>query len=74
MIDEIYNGFNDDDWKFLISVSRCKPNWDIYDFHEYPSIQWKLLNLEKFKVSRGDEFEIHIRSLESLFNDGVRRP
>lgn len=36
------------DKSFLVSFEQGQPDWDSFDFgyfQEYPSIQWKLLNL-----------------------------
>lgn len=41
----------DADRRFLIGFERNEPNWDGYEFayfKDYPSVQWKLLNLKKF--------------------------
>ena len=39
----------DKDKEFIISLKRLEPDWSIYDFKKYPSIQWKLENLKRFK-------------------------
>ena len=39
-----------DDRKFLISFESGHPEWDGYEFEyfkNYPSVKWKLLNLQK---------------------------
>ncbi|MEN8230724.1 MAG: nucleotidyl transferase AbiEii/AbiGii toxin family protein [Bacteroidota bacterium] len=39
------------DKDFIISIKRLEPDWSIYDFQKYPSIQWKLENLKKYKAN-----------------------
>ena len=35
------------DKAFLLSLNRLTPDWSIYDYQNFPSVKWKLLNLEK---------------------------
>lgn len=37
------------DKDFLLSVKNLTPDWGIYDFQHFPSIIWKLQNLQKLK-------------------------
>ena len=37
------------DKQFLLSVVRLDPDWSVYNYQDYPSIQWKLFNLDEFK-------------------------
>ncbi|GGD51592.1 nucleotidyl transferase AbiEii/AbiGii toxin family protein [Lacimicrobium alkaliphilum] len=61
----LVNGsLNDTDREFLLSVNRLVPNWSIYDFSHYPSVKWKLINLEKFKKSRPDDYHAHVEALQ----------
>lgn len=38
-----------DDKKFLLSIKNCEPDWSIYNFENFPAVQWKLQNLKKLK-------------------------
>lgn len=37
------------DKAFLLSFKKAEPDWGIYDFERFPSIQWKLRNLNTLK-------------------------
>ena len=57
---------NESDKNFLISFYRLEPDWSIYQYQEFPSIKWKLLNLEKFRRDDPDSYEKHLNQLEML--------
>ncbi len=48
LISDVKTLITDEDKKFLISFESGQPEWDKYEFEyfkDYPSVQWKLLNL-----------------------------
>ena len=50
LINDVRSLMTDADKKFLISFESGQPEWDGYEFEyfkDYPSVQWKLLNLKK---------------------------
>ena len=50
LINDVKSLMTEADKKFLISFESGQPEWDGYEFEyfkEYPSVQWKLLNLKK---------------------------
>ena len=50
LINDVKSLMSEADKKFLISFESGQPEWDGYEFEyfkEYPSVQWKLLNLQK---------------------------
>jgi len=50
LINDVRSLMTDADKKFLISFESGQPEWDGYEFEyfkDYPSVQWKLLNLRK---------------------------
>ena len=49
LIETATASLNEEDKSFLLSVNRLTPDWSIYDYQSFPSVKWKLLNLEKFK-------------------------
>lgn len=55
------------DRKLLVSFTECTPNWDGYEgLQRYPSISWKLQNLEKFKRNSPDRHAMQVKALEEL--------
>lgn len=58
---------SEQDRKLLLSFTECAPNWDGYEaFQDYPSIQWKLQNLEKFKRASPERHAVQVTALEEL--------
>jgi predicted nucleotidyltransferase component of viral defense system len=49
LLDAIKGVLTLQDRQFLLSVKDLKPDWTIYDFEKFPSVRWKLRNLEKLK-------------------------
>ena len=50
LINDVKSLMTEADKKFLISFESGQPEWDGYEFEyfkDYPSVQWKLLNLQK---------------------------
>jgi hypothetical protein len=63
LIQIVNESLEDADKEFLLSVNRLEPNWSIYDFSQFPSVKWKLINLEKFKKTRPLDFQSHLDAL-----------
>lgn len=60
----------DIDKEFLLSFESGTPNWSKCtsgDLSKYPSVQWKLLNIEKLKQSNAKKFEQGISKLKEFF-------
>ena len=59
------------DKKFLISFESFQPEWEGYEFEyfkEYPSVQWKLLNLKKLAKQNPQKLQEEAEKLRKLFN------
>lgn len=59
-------GLDEDDKAFLLSLNRLEPDWSIYDFQDFPSVKWKLINLDKFKKNSPDIYQQHLSELEDI--------
>lgn len=64
LISTIHESFTDRDKEFLLSIQSLQPDWSIYDLVRFPSIQWKLQNLEALKGSNKAKFDSIFKSLE----------
>lgn len=64
LIDKIKTNLGDDDKSFLLSLNRLEPDWSVYHLENFPSVKWKLLNLEKFKNERPQIYQQHLEALE----------
>ena len=66
LIRTVKTNLNDNDKTFLLSLNRLTPDWSIYDYQNFPSVQWKLLNLEKFKRDNPKAYEQQLTELNSI--------
>jgi predicted nucleotidyltransferase component of viral defense system len=51
MIKTVQASITAEDKLFILGFKDVIPDWSIYNFEAYPSIKWKLQNLEKIKAS-----------------------
>lgn len=66
LIETVKASLSGDDKAFLLSLNRLEPNWSIYDYQDFPSVKWKLLNLEKFKKDNPEAYQQQLIELESV--------
>jgi predicted nucleotidyltransferase component of viral defense system len=66
LIETIQSDLNEDDKVFLLSLNHLEPDWSIYDYQNFPSVKWKLLNLEKFKKENPENYQQQLNKLESV--------
>jgi predicted nucleotidyltransferase component of viral defense system len=50
MIKTVQESLTEEDKLFILAFKDVVPDWSNYNFGVYPSIKWKLMNLEKIKV------------------------
>jgi hypothetical protein len=71
LIEYVNNHLTYSDKRFLISFEDGVPEWDITDysnFKNYPSVQWKLLNINKLKDNNPLKHKQGIKRLREYFN------
>jgi hypothetical protein len=71
LIEYVNNNLTDSDKRFLISFEEGTPEWEITDystFKDYPSVQWKLLNIRKLKEINPKKHKQEIERLKGYFN------
>jgi predicted nucleotidyltransferase component of viral defense system len=49
LVETVNAAFTEEDKVFLLTFKDLQPDWSIYDFQRFPSINWKLQNLQKLK-------------------------
>jgi hypothetical protein len=67
----VNNNLTDNDKRFLISFEEGVPEWKVSDyskFKDYPSVQWKLLNINKLKEINPQKHKQGIEGLKRHFN------
>jgi len=71
LIEKVNGILNDGDKEFLISFEKGMPKWDkccAGNISAFPSVQWKLLNIEKLKTTNIEKHKTGIEKLVSFFN------
>ncbi|MCF0075738.1 nucleotidyl transferase AbiEii/AbiGii toxin family protein [Dyadobacter sp. CY261] len=62
LVATVHESLTQSDKDFLLSFKNAEPDWSIYDFEKFPSIQWKLRNLTILKMNNPgkhrEQFEI----------------
>ncbi|MES9850686.1 MAG: nucleotidyl transferase AbiEii/AbiGii toxin family protein [Candidatus Thiodiazotropha sp. L084R] len=66
LIETVKMSLNENDKAFLLSLNRLEPDWSIYDFQEFPSVKWKLLNLGKFRQDKPEIYQQQIDALQDV--------
>lgn len=66
LIAHIANSWTELDKQFLIGFSKLEPDWGIYDFERFPSIQWKIRNLTKLKETNPNKHNEQVAHLEKV--------
>jgi predicted nucleotidyltransferase component of viral defense system len=65
LIATIHENLNEKDKAFLLSVKDAKPDWSIYDFQRFPSINWKLHNLQNLKDKNPEKHREQYEALKA---------
>lgn len=55
---------NESDRRFLVDFNRLEPDWSVYPYEYFPSVKWKILNLQRFKRNDLDSYQRHLSQLE----------
>lgn len=63
LIKILNKSFTREDKEFMLGFYQLKPNWEIHDLSSFPSIQWKLKNLQIHKEKSLEEYLSQIEEL-----------
>lgn len=63
LVATVNNNLTAADREFLLSFKKTEPDWSIYDFERFPSVQWKLRNLNTLKQTNPKK---HRKLLDAL--------
>lgn len=75
LIADVNRLMTDTDRDFLISFEQAEPEWNGYEFahfRDFPSVQWKLLNLQKLKKQNPKKLKEEAEKLKILFEQGCK--
>lgn len=71
LIKSVHGLLNENDKRFLISFEMAEPDWEHFEyknFEKYPSVQWKLLNLNKLKMSNPQKLKNQANKLKEVLH------
>lgn len=69
LIADVNNILTDADRRFLVSFEYGEPEWDHYEFahfKDFPSVKWKLLNLQKLAEQNPAKLRVEAERLRDL--------
>jgi len=69
LIEQVKNLITEDDKRFLIAFEQGKPHWEespYKTFAGYPSVKWKLFNLEKLAQNNPQKLEKEVACLQEV--------
>lgn len=67
LIDIILKNLTNEDKAFLLAFNRLEPDWSKYDFQHFPSVRWKLFNLQKLRETQLDKYQAQCSLLVDIF-------
>src|SRR5665811_188052 len=67
LIQTIHENLTDTDKEFLLRFESGTPDWSLYNFENYPAVQWKLQNLKKLKETNPKKHGEQLKKLKSKF-------
>ncbi|MFZ1751925.1 MAG: hypothetical protein WAU01_17150, partial [Saprospiraceae bacterium] len=56
------------DKEFILSIKNVEPDWSIYDFKNYPSVEWKLMNLKNLKEENPKKHQYQLELLKKALD------
>lgn len=70
LVNDVNSVMTEDDKRFLISFEELTVDWDnipYSSFKEYPSVRWKIQNLQKLKASNPKKLKAEAYKLRKIF-------
>jgi len=68
LVEAVNTALTENDKAFLLSVNEVNPDWNIYDFQRFPSINWKLQHLQKLKTNNPKKHSEQLERLKEKLN------
>ena len=69
LLKTVQSSLTQSDKTFLLGFKNLEPNWSLYDFEAFPSVQWKLQNLKNLKESNPEKHRRQLGQLKKLLSD-----
>jgi len=68
LLQTIHENLTNTDKEFLLSFENGTPDWGLYDFEDFPAVQWKLQNLQKLKETNPEKHSSEFKKLKKQFS------
>jgi len=68
LLQTIHENLTNTDKEFLFSFENGAPDWGLYDFEDFPAVQWKLQNLQKLKETNPEKHSAAFKKLKKQFS------
>lgn len=69
LLKEIHGSLTLQDKQFLMSVEEGEPDWSLYNFKNFPAVQWKMLNIQRLKNENPKKYQALCSQLKQHFLD-----
>lgn len=69
LVQTVHSALTIEDKAFLLSIEKGEPDWNVYDFSQFPAVQWKLQNLNKLKEQNPTKHKELCKKLEIEFSN-----
>ncbi|MDD3701385.1 MAG: nucleotidyl transferase AbiEii/AbiGii toxin family protein [Bacteroidales bacterium] len=66
LIRTIRQSLTDEDKRFLLRIEMGEPDWSIYNFNEFPAVQWKLINIRQLADKDPKKYWDEIEQLKAV--------
>lgn len=71
LLQTIHENLTDFDKEFLLNFENGTPDWSLFNFEDYPAVQWKLRNLQKLKETNAEKHSAQFEKLKSKFQSNT---
>lgn len=69
LIQTVNSSLTKEDKAFLLSIEKGEPNWNEYDFSQFPAVKWKLQNINTLKEQNPVKHKEFYEKLYLAFKD-----
>ena len=69
LLKTVQSSLTQSDKTFLLAFKNLEPDWSLYDFEAFPSVQWKLQNLKNLRESNPEKHRRQLGRLKKLLSD-----
>ncbi|MEX2589297.1 MAG: nucleotidyl transferase AbiEii/AbiGii toxin family protein [Chitinophagales bacterium] len=69
LVKTIHQNLSESDKEFLVNFESATPDWSVYNFSDFPAVQWKLKNIEILKEKNPEKHQAGIINLKQKFEE-----